>query len=69
MVCFQLADVTMSPDHPQLPAHTTRFDDQAGPVWQFFLHYYEGIIVGLGLVLFGILWWRQRRRQPRHSQN
>lgn len=42
--------------------HVTRFDDRAGPIGLFFLHFYPFIVVGAGLLLFLILVIRDRRR-------
>jgi hypothetical protein len=46
-------------------AHTTRFDGQVSPGLQFFLDYYHVIIVGIGLLVFGWLWYRNWRRERR----
>ncbi|MBI4426229.1 MAG: hypothetical protein HY567_01510 [Candidatus Kerfeldbacteria bacterium] len=43
--------------------HPTRFDDRAGPLGLFFLHYYPLILVIGGLLLFVIL--RLRIKTPK----
>ncbi|MBI4093181.1 MAG: hypothetical protein HY420_04625 [Candidatus Kerfeldbacteria bacterium] len=42
--------------------HPTRFDDRAGPVGLFFLHYYPLLITIGGLMLFAILQLKTKKR-------
>lgn len=50
-------------------AHANRFEGQGSWALQFFLEYYFAIIVGLGLLFFGWLWFRQWRRERRQTVN
>lgn len=48
-------------EHRSLLFHQTRFDDRAGPVGLFFLHYYPLLLIIAGLLLFVALQLRGRR--------
>lgn len=47
-------------EHGSLIYHPTRFDDRAGSVGLFFLHFYPLLLTVAGLLLFAALQLRKR---------